>query len=166
MSKKNNPADKVEQWPIEKLVPYAKNSRTHSEDQIAQLAASIKEWGFTSAILVDEDGGIIAGHGRVLAARKLGLPEVPCIRLGHLTDAQKRAYVIADNRLQNENLCRPQRQEVLRERSHTPFRLDESSESRNARNVEQKERQKVLTLITRAHLMCDGYAGHAMFDGI
>lgn len=67
---------------------------------------------------------------------------------------------------QNENLCRPQRQEVLRERSHTPFRLDESSESRNARNVEQKERQKVLTLITRAHLMCDGYAGHAMFDGI
>lgn len=64
MSKKNNPADKVEQWPIEKLVPYAKNSRTHSEDQIAQLAASIKEWGFTSAILVDEDGGIIAGHGR------------------------------------------------------------------------------------------------------
>jgi ParB-like chromosome segregation protein Spo0J len=77
MSKKNNPADKVEQWPIEKLVPYARNARTHSEDQIAQLAASIKEWGFTSAILVDEDGGIIAGHGRVMAARKLGLASLP-----------------------------------------------------------------------------------------
>ena len=77
MSKRSNPADKVEQWPIEKLVPYAKNSRTHSEDQIAQLAASIKEWGFTSAILVDEDGGIIAGHGRVLAAQSLGLSDAP-----------------------------------------------------------------------------------------
>jgi ParB-like chromosome segregation protein Spo0J len=77
MSKKNNPADKVEQWPIERLIPYARNSRTHSDDQIAQLAASIKEWGFTSAILVDEDGGIIAGHGRVMAARKLGLASLP-----------------------------------------------------------------------------------------
>lgn len=99
MSKKNNPADKVEQWPIEKLVPYAKNSRTHSEDQIAQLAASIKEWGFTSAILVDEDGGIIAGHGRVMAARKLGLASLPVMVAAGWTDAQKRAYVIADNKL-------------------------------------------------------------------
>jgi len=99
MSKKNNPADKVEQWPIEKLVPYAKNSRTHSDDQIAQLAASIKEWGFTSAILVDEDGGIIAGHGRVMAARKLGLASLPVMVAAGWTDAQKRAYVIADNKL-------------------------------------------------------------------
>lgn len=64
MSKKTNPADQVEQWPIDKLVPYAKNSRTHSEEQIAQIAASIKEWGFTTAVLVDETGSIIAGHGR------------------------------------------------------------------------------------------------------
>lgn len=99
MSKKNNPADKVEQWPIEKLVPYAKNSRTHSEDQIAQLAASIKEWGFTSAILVDEDGGIIAGHGRVMAARKLGLASLPVMVAAGWSEAQKRAYVIADNKL-------------------------------------------------------------------
>lgn len=99
MSKKNNPADKVEQWPIEKLVPYAKNSRTHSEDQIAQLAASIKEWGFTSAILVDEDGGIIAGHGRVMAARKLGLASLPVMVAKGWSEAQKRAYVIADNKL-------------------------------------------------------------------
>jgi site-specific DNA-methyltransferase (adenine-specific) len=99
MSKKNNPADKVEQWPIEKLVPYAKNSRTHSEDQIAQLAASIKEWGFTSAILVDEDGGIIAGHGRVMAARKLGLASLPVMVANGWSEAQKRAYVIADNKL-------------------------------------------------------------------
>jgi site-specific DNA-methyltransferase (adenine-specific) len=99
MSKKNNPADKVEQWPIEKLVPYAKNSRTHSDDQIAQLAASIKEWGFTSAILVDEDGGIIAGHGRVMAARKLGLASLPVMVAKGWSEAQKRAYVIADNKL-------------------------------------------------------------------
>jgi DNA modification methylase len=98
-SHKVNPADKVEQWPIEKLVPYAKNSRTHSEDQIAQLAASIKEWGFTSAILVDEDGGIIAGHGRVMAARKLGLASLPVMVAAGWSEAQKRAYVIADNKL-------------------------------------------------------------------
>jgi site-specific DNA-methyltransferase (adenine-specific) len=98
-SHKVNPADKVEQWPIEKLVPYAKNSRTHSEDQIAQLAASIKEWGFTSAILVDEEAGIIAGHGRVMAARKLGMAEVSVMVAKGWSEAQKRAYVIADNKL-------------------------------------------------------------------
>ena len=84
---------------IDALIPYARNSRTHSDAQVAQIAASIKEFGFTNPVLIDAGGGIIAGHGRVLAARKLGLSEVPCIRLEHLTDAQKRAYVIADNRL-------------------------------------------------------------------
>jgi hypothetical protein len=97
--KKTNPADKVEQWPIDKLVPYAKNSRTHSEEQIAQLAASIKEWGFTSAVLVDEQGGIIAGHGRVMAARKLGMESLPVMVAAGWTEAQKRAYAIADNKL-------------------------------------------------------------------
>jgi DNA modification methylase len=96
---KTNPADKVEQWPIEKLVPYAKNSRTHSEEQVAQIAASIKEWGFTTAVLVDESGSIIAGHGRVMAARKLGLASLPVMVAAGWTDAQKRAYVIADNKL-------------------------------------------------------------------
>jgi DNA modification methylase len=96
---KTNPADKVEQWPIEQLVPYAKNSRTHSDAQVAQIAASIKEWGFTSAILVDENGGIIAGHGRILAARKLGMSEVPVMVAKGWSEAQKRAYVIADNKL-------------------------------------------------------------------
>ena len=90
---------KIEQRAIEALVPYARNSRTHSDAQIAQIAASIREFGFTNPVLVDKDGGIIAGHGRVMAARKLGLKDVPCIALGHLTDAQKRAYVIADNKL-------------------------------------------------------------------
>jgi 16S rRNA G966 N2-methylase RsmD len=99
MSKKQNPADKVEQWPIEKLVPYAKNSRTHSEEQVAQIAASIREWGFTTAVLVDESGSIIAGHGRVMAARKLGLSSLPVMVAAGWTDAQKRAYVIADNKL-------------------------------------------------------------------
>lgn len=84
---------------VEGLVPYARNSRTHSDAQVAQIAASIKEFGFTNPVLIDADGGIIAGHGRVLAARKLGLPEVPAIRLDYLTEAQRRAYVIADNKL-------------------------------------------------------------------
>lgn len=90
---------KIEILPAADLVPYARNSRTHDDAQVAQIAASIKEFGFTNPILIDEDGGIIAGHGRLSAARKLGIDEVPCLRLGHLTDAQKRAYVIADNRL-------------------------------------------------------------------
>ena len=81
------------------LLPYIRNSRTHSEEQVAQIAASIKEFGFTNPVLIDGDNGIIAGHGRVLAARKLGIGEVPCITLDYLTDAQKRAYVIADNKL-------------------------------------------------------------------
>lgn len=81
------------------LIPYARNSRTHDDKQIAQIASSIREFGFTNPVLVDNDNGIIAGHGRVLAALKLKIDEVPCIRLSHLTETQKRAYVIADNRI-------------------------------------------------------------------
>jgi DNA modification methylase len=91
--------DQLETIQIDALIPYARNSRTHSDAQVAQIASSIKEFGFTNPVLIDVGGGIIAGHGRVLAARKLGMSEVPCIRLDHLTEAQKRAYVIADNRL-------------------------------------------------------------------
>ena len=90
---------KIESIAIDRLIPYARNSRTHSGEQVAQVAASIREFGFTNPVLVDAEGGIIAGHGRVMAARKLGLTEVPCIRLAHLTEAQRRAYVIADNKL-------------------------------------------------------------------
>ncbi|MBK5203915.1 MAG: ParB N-terminal domain-containing protein, partial [Polaromonas sp.] len=90
---------KIEQLAVDVLVPYARNSRTHDDAQIAQIAASIKEFGFTNPVLIDADGGIIAGHGRVLAARKLSMDEVPCIRLDHLTDTQRQAYVIADNRI-------------------------------------------------------------------
>jgi hypothetical protein len=90
---------KIEQLNIDRLIPYARNSRTHSDEQVAQVAASIREFGFTNPILIDAQDGIIAGHGRVMAARKLGLEEVPCIRLGHLTEMQKRAYIIADNKL-------------------------------------------------------------------
>jgi ParB-like chromosome segregation protein Spo0J len=89
----------IEHLALETLIPYARNSRTHSDEQVAQIAASIREFGFTNPVLIDGEGGIIAGHGRVLAARKLSLTEVPCIRLAHLSDAQKRAYVIADNKL-------------------------------------------------------------------
>jgi DNA modification methylase len=81
------------------LIPYAKNSRTHSEAQVAQIAGSIKEFGFNNPVLIDEENGIIAGHGRVMAAQKLGLQAVPCIRLAHLSETQRKAYVIADNRL-------------------------------------------------------------------
>lgn len=84
---------------VSKLIPYAKNSRTHDDAQVAQIAASIKEFGWTNPILVDGDKGVIAGHGRLLAARKLGYDKVPVIELKHMTEAQKRAYVIADNKL-------------------------------------------------------------------
>ena len=90
---------KIEHLPIEGLIPYARNSRTHSDAQVAQIAASIREFGFTNPVLIDKEGGIIAGHGRVMAARILKLDEVPCIRLEHLNETQKRAYVIADNKL-------------------------------------------------------------------
>src|SRR5690554_2237019 len=81
------------------LVPYARNSRTHSPQQVDKIAASIKEFGFLNPIIIDGDNGIIAGHGRVLAAQKLGMETVPVIEASHLTDAQRRAYIIADNRL-------------------------------------------------------------------
>lgn len=100
MVKKGQAAKYEIEWrSVDDLIPYARNSRTHSKDQVAQIAASIREFGWTNPILVDGDGTIIAGHGRVMAARKLGEKEVPCIELGHLTEAQKRAYVIADNQL-------------------------------------------------------------------
>ena len=89
----------IEHLALDALIPYARNSRTHSDEQVAQIAGSIREFGFTNPVLIDGEGGIIAGHGRVMGARQLGLAEVPCIRLGHLTDAQKRAYIIADNKL-------------------------------------------------------------------
>lgn len=92
-------AQRIEHWLIEKLIPYARNPRTHSDAQIAQIAASIAEFGFNNPILVDMKAGIIAGHGRLLAARKLQLKEVPVIVLDHLTEAQKRAYILADNQL-------------------------------------------------------------------
>lgn len=89
----------VEQRSIASLIPYAKNARTHSDAQIAQIAASIAEFGWTNPILVDGDNGVIAGHGRLLAARQLGMTEVPVIELAHLTPNQRRAYIIADNQL-------------------------------------------------------------------
>jgi DNA modification methylase len=92
-------ADRIELWPVEKLRPYERNPRTHSEGQVDQIAASMVEFGWTNPVLIDEQGGILAGHGRLLAARKLGLAEVPVIRFEHLSEAQKRAYLIADNQL-------------------------------------------------------------------
>lgn len=89
----------IEHIATDALIPYARNSRTHSPEQVAQLAASIREFGFTNPVLIDEHDTIIAGHGRVMAAQQIGLTHVPCIRLSHLSAAQRRAYVIADNKL-------------------------------------------------------------------
>jgi DNA modification methylase len=93
------PADKIERWPLDRLIPYARNARTHNDAQVAQIAASIRQWGWTNPILVAEDGTIIAGHGRVLAARQLGLTEAPIMMARGWTEAQKRAYLLADNKL-------------------------------------------------------------------
>ena len=90
---------KITQVDVAKLIPYARNARTHSDAQVAQIAASIKEFGWTNPILVDGEKGIIAGHGRLAAARKLGMDKVPVIELAHLTPAQKKALILADNKL-------------------------------------------------------------------
>ena len=90
---------KVEYIATSELVPYARNSRTHCDEQVAQIMGSIREFGFTNPVLIDSDCTIIAGHGRVLAATRLELENIPCIRLSHLTDTQRQAYVIADNQL-------------------------------------------------------------------
>lgn len=84
---------------VDELIPYINNSRTHSDEQVTQVASSIKEFGFTNPILIDEENGVIAGHGRLLASKKLGIEEVPCIIIDGLTEAQKKAYVIADNKI-------------------------------------------------------------------
>ncbi|MDH5528311.1 MAG: ParB/Srx family N-terminal domain-containing protein, partial [Nitrospirota bacterium] len=99
MGRKSTSEMQVALRPLDSLIPYARNARTHTDAQVAQIAASIAEFGWTNPILVDGDNGVIAGHGRLLAARKLGLETVPVIELAHLTDAQKRAYILADNKL-------------------------------------------------------------------
>lgn len=93
------PADNVERRKVADLIPYARNSRTHSDEQVSQIAASIKEWGWTVPVLIEADGGLIAGHGRILAAQKLGIKDVPCMIAEGWTEAQKKAYIIADNKL-------------------------------------------------------------------
>ncbi len=91
--------EQIELWPLARLKPYAKNARTHSDDQVAKVAASIASYGWTVPLLVTEDGEVIAGHGRLLAARHLGLAKVPIIQLAHLSSEQVRAYRVADNQL-------------------------------------------------------------------
>jgi hypothetical protein len=115
----------IVQRKIEDLIPYIKNSRTHSADQIAQIAASIKEFGWTNPVLVDGENGIIAGHGRVMAARKLKFTEVPTIELKDLTKTQKMAYIIADNKLaQNAGWDNAMLSIELEELSNTGYDID------------------------------------------
>lgn len=89
----------IEQIPLAELIPYARNARTHSAAQISQLCGSLREFGWVNPVLIDADNGIIAGHGRVMAAQQLGMMTAPCLRISHLTDAQRRAYILADNQL-------------------------------------------------------------------
>jgi len=89
----------IEQIETGSLIPYARNAKKHDDAQVAKIAGSIREFGFNNPVLIDSENGIVAGHGRVLAAQKLGLASVPCLRLSHLTDSQRRAYILADNRL-------------------------------------------------------------------
>lgn len=98
-AEKKWPASEVEFRKVDALVPYARNARTHSPAQVDQIAASILEWGWTNPVLVDEGGMLIAGHGRILAATKLGIEDVPCMVARGWSESQKRAYVVADNRL-------------------------------------------------------------------
>jgi hypothetical protein len=93
------PADKIKRREVSELLPYAKNSRLHSEEQVDQIAASIKEWGWTTPVLVDEQGEIIAGHGRVMAAKKLGIDKIPTMEAAGWSAEQKKAYVLADNQI-------------------------------------------------------------------
>ena len=99
MSKNINTCTPIKRVATVDLIPYANNSRVHSDEQVNQIASSIKEFGFLNPIIVDGDNGIIAGHGRVMAANKLGIKELPCVDASHLSEAQKKAYVIADNKL-------------------------------------------------------------------
>jgi ParB-like chromosome segregation protein Spo0J len=99
MSKSINTCTPIKRVATADLIPYANNSRVHSDEQVNQIAASIKEFGFLNPIIIDGDNGIIAGHGRVMAANKLGIKELPCVDASHLSEAQKKAYVIADNKL-------------------------------------------------------------------
>jgi DNA modification methylase len=123
----------IEQWPVDRLTPYVRNARTHSDEQVAQIAGSIAEFGFVNPILVGEDGVMIAGHGRVLAARKLGMTEAPVIVLAHLSEIQRRALIISDNKIAenagwNEDLLRLELEELREEDFDldiTGFDLDE-----------------------------------------
>lgn len=94
-------ANRIEMWPITKLRPYERNARTHDDEQVAQLVKSIERFGFTNPILVDGEDGILAGHGRLMAAKRLKLKQVPVVVLDHLDEAQRRAYVLADNQIAN-----------------------------------------------------------------
>lgn len=118
-------ADRIEMWPVARLVPYDRNPRTHSEEQIAQICASIIEFGFTNPILVDSEAGILAGHGRLRAAMRLGMAAVPVIPLDHLTERQRKAYIIADNRLaENSGWDQKLLQEEINLLAHADFPLD------------------------------------------
>lgn len=94
-------ANRIEMWPITKLRPYERNARTHDDEQVAQLVKSIERFGFTNPILVDQEDGVLAGHGRLMAAKRLQLKQVPVVVLDHLDEAQRRAYVLADNQIAN-----------------------------------------------------------------
>lgn len=138
---------KIEQRKVDSLIPYVNNSRKHSDEQIAQIAASIKEFGWTNPILVDGDNGIIAGHGRLMAARKLGMDAIPVIELAHLSEPQRKALIIADNKLAlnaewDEKLLALEMQELVKLNLNTEitgFNNSEIEELNLLGNIEESE---------------------------
>ena len=190
MSKKKEPA--VELLNTDLLIPYINNARNHPDEQVTQIASSIKEFGFNQPILIDKDNGVIAGHGRLLAAKKLELEQVPCIRLEHLTDAQKKAYILADNRialnstwdfellkmevediqdkfdLKDFGFNREELEGLLGEFEHDIDVIDEINESVNfivkCENIAQKEIIKTRLGITSEKIQFETFIG--ILDGI
>jgi ParB-like chromosome segregation protein Spo0J len=148
----------VVRWPVERLLPYARNARTHSDEQLAQIAASIAEFGWTNPILAGGDGVVIAGHARLLAARKAGITEVPVIVLDHLSESQRRALVIADNRLAlnagwDEEMLRVEL-DALREDAYALMTLD-------AMRAEALAPRRVITLLVGIFaVLAAGARGH------
>ena len=165
----------IEYLPVEKLRPYERNARTHSDAQIDAIAESIRQFGFNSPILIDDDNGVIAGHARLAAARKLGLDTVPCVRLSHLNDAQRRAYILADNRLAemavwDEELLKSELSELSvldaeLDLSFLDFKFDDLLSENGDDHGSQKPKEPKLLHIFEVSVVCkDEYEQKAVYE--
>ena len=166
---------RIEYLPVEKLRPYERNARTHSDAQIDAIAESIRQFGFNAPVLIDDDDGVIAGHARLAAARKLELDTVPCVRLSHLSDAQRRAYILADNRLAemavwDEELLKSELSElsildVELDLSFLDFKFDDLLSENGDNHGSQKPKEPKLLHIFEVSVVCkDEYEQKAVYE--